>query len=135
MIKLHVLSKADKTALTKHFAPGPNDLEKEPYPLVKRLASIEETVGTIDDFYAALCDHATQGHCLFKGKLDHALHNESRAGHTNPDEPTQWLVLDNDGLHDLEPTALLALLGLADVDHIVSYSALALPGLARQVMP
>lgn len=44
-------------------------------------------------------------------------------------------MLDNDGLHDLEPSELLTLLGLADVDHIVPYSALALPGLARQVTP
>jgi hypothetical protein len=127
MMKLHFLSAADASytavALTKRFTQGPNGLEKEPYPLVKRVSSIEETVGTIDDFYTALCAHAAQGHCLLKGKLDRALRNESRAGHTDADEPTQWLVLDNDGLHDMEPSELLTQLGLADVHHIVQYSA------------
>jgi hypothetical protein len=89
MMKLHFLSAADNAALTKRFAQGSNGLEKAPYPLVRRLSSIEETVGTIEDFYTVLCDQAAQGHCLLKGKLDRALRNESRAGHTNPDEPTQ----------------------------------------------
>ena len=32
-------------------------------------------------------------------------------------------MLDNDNLHDLEPQALMDLLGLGDVDYIVQYSA------------
>jgi hypothetical protein len=67
--------------------------------------------------------NAAQGHCLLKGRLDRALVNESRAGYTDADAPIHWLVLDNDGLRDLAPAALLALLGLADVDHIVQFSA------------
>ena len=78
---------------------------------------------TIDEFYQALVSHSSSGHCLLKGLLDEPLTRKRRKGHTDRGAPTRWIVLDNDHLHDLEPQALLNLIGFNDVDHIVQYSA------------
>jgi hypothetical protein len=77
----------------------------------------------IEDFYVNLGAHAQNNHCLLKGTLDRALKDESRADHTSSHIPTEWMVLDNDNLHDLEPQALMDLLDLGDVDYIVQYSS------------
>jgi hypothetical protein len=121
MTKLHFLAAADGTQLTKRFRISGEELTKESYPQVATFNSHEADVETIDDFYVALVAHANNGYCLLKGQLDRPLVDESRAGHTHSDEPTAWLVLDNDFLHDLEPQQLMNLLGLGDVDHIVQY--------------
>ena len=123
MTTIHFLQAADGTRLTKSFRRTEKGLEKDPYPQVYAFNSFEHEVETIEDFLVHLAAHAEHGHCLLKGKFDRQLKNESRAGHTNSDEPTDWLVLDNDNLHDLEPQQLMDLLGMGDVDHIIQYSA------------
>ena len=123
MTTIHFLSAADGTRLTKRFHMTEDGLGKDPYPQVATFTSGEVEVDNIEDFLVQLAAHAQNGYCLLKGQLDRQLKNESRAGHTNRDTPTDWLVLDNDNLHDLEPQALMDLLGLGEVDYIVQYSA------------
>jgi hypothetical protein len=124
MRTIHFLQAADGTRLTKHFKlTEEGTLQKEPYPQVYAFNSDEVEAETIGDLFAQLVAHADHGQCLLKGKLDRPLKNESRAGHTNSDDATDWLVLDNDNLHDVEPQQLMDLLGLGDVDYIIQYSA------------
>lgn len=122
-MKLHYLSAADSQPLTKRFDIDQGCLAAQPYPMVSRINSHTVDVESIEEFHAALTEQAEKGRCLLKGQLDRPLQAESRAGHTRSDEPTEWLVLDNDLLHDLEPQQLMAMLGLGEVDYIVQYSA------------
>ncbi len=121
--QIHFLSAADGTGLTKRFDLQDGQLVKHPYPQVAAFTSHAVEVETVEDLFVQLMAHGDAGHCVLKGQLDRALKNESRADHTNSDTTTEWMVLDNDHLHDLEPQALMDLLGLGDVDHIVQYSA------------
>ena len=123
MTKLHFLSSPNNEPLTKRFTMTDDRLEKHAYPQVAAFVSHEVEADTIEDFFAAMVAHANAGHCLLKGQLDRSLKNESRAGHTDSSTPTEWIVLDNDNLHDLKPQQLMGLLGLGDVDYILQYSA------------
>lgn len=124
MTKLFFLEASNGVPLTKSFSKNINgDLVKEPYPMVKNFISHETTINNIKNFYNEIVEHSKLGHCLLKGKLDEPLMNESRAGHTNPHDKSNWLVIDNDHLHDIEPQALLNILNLGDVDYIIQYSA------------
>ena len=122
-MQLHFLSASDGIPLTKRFHLSAEELQKDSYPHVGLFNSHEASADTIEDFLVALAAHATVGHCLLKGQLDQPLKNARRAGHTNADSPTEWMVLDNDHLHHLAPQQLMDLLGLGDVDYIVQYSA------------
>ncbi len=123
MNTIHFLAAADGTPLTKSFDIEEGQLVKQSYPQVATFNSFTVDVSDIEDFYTYVTMHASYGHCLLKGQLDRELNSDSRAGHTHPSMATQWMVLDNDHLHDVEPQALMELLGLSDVDYIVQYSA------------
>ena len=85
--------------LTKRFWLNENgQLEKDPYPFVKKFASHEENVTTLEEFEAALKDHASLNRCLIKGELSKRLLWESRAGTTQPLTLTEWMVIDLDDL-------------------------------------
>ena len=83
----------------------------------------------IDEFERAVNKHADLGHCLLKGNLDGSLFNESRAGHTNSDEPTQYAVLDIDGV-SITPDELMRALGFENKDYFYQYSSSS--GIIRQ---
>lgn len=124
MSTIHFLEASSGLPLTKSFSKNDKgEIEKTSYPMVRRMNSHVEQIETIEDLFEVTKDHAAKGHCLLKGQLDRPLTNESRAGHTNPDGSTDLLVLDNDYLPDLEPQALLDLIGLGDVDYVLQYSA------------
>lgn len=120
MLKLQFLEAS--VPLTKTFKNDNGKLIKTPYPMVKKFTSHEEMVSSSEEFRDKLIKHAALGHCLLKGGLNRALINESRAGHTSPDAPTEWIVLDVDGL-PYSPEELLDLTGCGDVDYIVQHSA------------
>ncbi len=118
------LTAADGTPLTKAYqlVTG-GKLESSCYPMVKNLTSYNEEVHSIEQLHKSLLQHANHGHCLLKGSLDRQLLKASRAGHTNPTEPTELLVIDNDHAHDIAPQQLTDLLGLGDVDYVIQHSA------------
>lgn len=126
MFPLTFLYAADGTPLTKSFSRPQKSqpIQKSSYPMVKRFTSSTENIATLDQFYKALQRHAKRSACLLKGQLDAPLDNESRAGHTDPSSPTQWLCLDFDAVGDVKSaTEALALVGISGVNHIVQYSA------------
>lgn len=72
----------------------------KPYPFVSNFTSHETNIANITDLYQALKTHADKGNCLLKGTVTNPLHNESRAGSTNPHAPTRLVVLDIDRCSD-----------------------------------
>lgn len=124
--------------LTKTFSVVDGEVHKTPYPMTWEFTSYEEDVQDLDDLLHIIKKHATAGHCLIKGLLKRPLVRESRAGSTDTNTPTEWLVLDLDGLPEevevktpsgrsitapLTVDLLLEELGLADISYILQWSA------------
>jgi len=118
---------------TIQMLPG-GTLDTAPYPNVYAVTSYEEDCPDITSLFNAITHHASLGNCLLKGQLSKPLVDESRAGTTNPAEPTEWLCLDIDGLPStysigagltatITPDTLLDTLGMGNVSHILQWSA------------
>ena len=124
--------------LTKTYTKKGTELIKSPYPMTWEFTSHKETVTTLKDLERVLVAHASQGHCVLKGLIARDLVCESRAGSTNSNDTTEWMVLDLDGLPEhvdvtttdkqLVSTQMsipffMDALGLGDVSYIVQWSA------------
>lgn len=120
--------------LTKTYSKAPNGtITKSPYPLVWEFTSYTEPCKNLAQLEYLLLDNASRGRCVLKGGIARPLVNESRAGSTDTNSTTEWLVLDLDGLPDRvdingTPTPLtidvfLAEMGLSDISYIVQWSA------------
>lgn len=110
--------------LTKRYTLRQNGLiESDSYPHVSDFTSHTAACNTLDLFKSELISHAKAGHCLLKGQLTKPLVAESRAGSTDANTPTNFMVLDVDGLPDHTPETVMHTLGLSDVSYIVQYSS------------
>ena len=110
--------------LTKTYTKTPAGVSKTPYPLVWEFTSHDERFNNLPQLEALLKKHAALGHCALKGTIARPLVKESRAGSTNTNDPTDWIVLDLDGLPDtITIDQFLAELGLSDTSYIVQWSA------------
>lgn len=122
MIKTTYLQAA--VPLTKTFTMEGGELKKSSHPRIIDVTSHFEEFETIEEFYEQLKIHAAQGHSFLKGNVNRPLQAESRAGTTNPTDPTSVLLLDIDGLRGAARVVdLLRALGLDDVDHIIQFSS------------
>jgi hypothetical protein len=98
---------------------------------VWEFTSHKETPTTLAQFEQLLKSHAAQGHCLLKGSIQRPLLKESRAGSTDSNSPTDWIVLDLDGLPETMPNSAITLtvdlfleaLGLKDISYVIQWSA------------
>jgi len=96
-MRVNFLGASDDTPLSKTYQEiAPGTFAEESYPNVSKFNSIYRDVTTLREFYEFIVACAKEKMCLVKGVLDQALLNESRAGHTDPSAPTQWLCLDVD---------------------------------------
>lgn len=126
------------TPLTKSYTKTSAGITKTPYPMTWEFTSIAETFTSLQQFEALLKTHAAQDHCLLKGSIARPLVKESRAGSTDSNSTTEWLVLDLDGLPDtidlVSPSGnvqtvpmtidlFLDEMGLKDVSYVVQWSA------------
>lgn len=124
--------------LTKTYSKTSVGITKTPYPFNWEFTSHEEHFTTLVQLEALLKKHAALGHCALKGVIERPLVKESRAGSTDTNSTTEWLVLDLDGLPDtIEVTTpsgqtktmpltidlFLDEMGLADISYIVQWSA------------
>jgi hypothetical protein len=113
-----------KVALTKTFTRRMNGaIDADSYPHVMDFTSKSHSVSNPLAFQNVLLLHARLGDCLLKGTLTKPLVNQSRAGSTDPFTPTEYLVLDVDGLLDHTVDQLLTKLGLQDHTYIIQYSS------------
>jgi hypothetical protein len=119
------------TPLTKSFTKKNSELLKTPYPFVWEFTSHKETCLSLAHLDVLLRKHAALGHCLLKGSIQRDLVKESRAGSTNTNAETNFVVLDLDGLPEMMPDSVVALtvdlfleaLGLKDISYLIQWSA------------
>jgi hypothetical protein len=137
-MQLTFLAASDGTRMAKRFARSSGTIVATPYPHVRRFWSFARHAADLDQLHALLVTHGEAGHCLLKGQLDRPLHHESRAGRTDPNAPTDMLVLDLDfdqGFEDID--AFLGAIGLAGVGYALHHSSsagiTAQPGLRAHV--
>ena len=97
-MQISFLSASDHTPLTKRFALENGSLTKTSYPMVRNFSSTTYDIDTIQQFYDKTIEHAEQGDCLLKGKLNRVLSSESRAGSTSSIDSTQWVLFDLDNI-------------------------------------
>jgi Family of unknown function (DUF5906) len=120
--------------LTKTYSKTGGVITKTPYPFMFEFTSHRETFKTIQQLESLLKSHSALGHCALKGLTARPLVNESRAGSTDTNATTDWLVLDLDGLPEVTTTSaggtapitvdlFLSAMGLSDIDYIVQWSA------------
>lgn len=112
--------------ITKEYRADAFGVQEIPYPMIKEFHSDRRPVPDIDTFFAEVQRAADQQGVLLKGLLDRPLNNESRAGHTNPHSPTQWICLDFDFSEGFESVdhALNALdPALSNVSYVFQHSA------------
>lgn len=121
---MHVFFLEAAVGLTKRFAVS-NDgtLVKSPYPHVQNFTSHLADVADLEQFGTKIIEHGDRGHCLLKGLLSRELHNESRAGATEPLGSTQWACWDLDRADYPDVSSLLDDLGVSHADWIEQYSA------------
>ncbi|HIG43930.1 MAG TPA: hypothetical protein EYQ14_25870 [Gammaproteobacteria bacterium] len=123
-MKLHYLE-AKNARPAKKFSVGKNNrLEVTSYPNIKDFTSYEETVENPAEFYESLKRNSLLGtRVLLKGLLDRPLEDESRAGHVNRTQRTEWLVLDVDGTTETDISKIVALVGLEKFSYVIQYSS------------
>lgn len=124
--------------LTKAYTRNAQGLTKTPYPFMWEFTTHRETFNTLPQLELLLKNHAALGHCALKGKVSRPLVCESRAGSTNSNDATEWLVLDLDGLPEtvdlstpgkqsvstvMTVDLFLTEMGLGDYSYIVQWSA------------
>ena len=124
--------------LTKSYAKTSQGITKTPYPFCWEFTSHRETFNTLPQLEALLKNHAALGHCALKGSIARPLVRESRAGSTDSNGTTEWLVLDLDGLPETVDLStpgkqavtapmtidlFLGEMGLGDYSYVVQWSA------------
>ena len=112
--------------ITKEYHADAFGVQEIPYPMIRDFHSDRRPAHTIEDFFAEIQRAADQQGVLLKGLLDRPLNNESRAGHTNPHSPTQWLCLDfdfSDGFESIEHALSAIDPALSTVSYIFQHSA------------
>jgi hypothetical protein len=111
--------------LTKSFAKqADGTITKSSYPSVYEVTSIEEHCPDLRSMEALLKKHAALGNCLVKGNPTRPLTAESRAGTTDSNGATDWIVLDVDGIPGCATVEdFLRALNMDNVSYVVQYSA------------
>lgn len=116
---------ADKPIVKRYeITPNTGELVKHPYPFVYEVTSYQETCTNLHDLFQHIQKYAKQGDCMVKGKLGRQLVTESRKGTTNPEELTEWICLDLDGIEGYQSVDhFLSDIGCAETDYILQWSS------------
>lgn len=116
---------ADKPIVKSYeLHPDTGELIKHPYPFVYEVTSTKVPVANLTDMHAAIMKHSKNGDCMVKGLLGRDLVSESRKGTTNPEEFTEWICLDLDGISGYNSVDhFLHDIGIQNVDYILQWSS------------
>lgn len=110
--------------LTKEYEQrADGSISKNSYPNVYEVTSLKEKNANLAEFASLLQHHAKLGHCLVKGELSRPLTSESRAGTTDPNAATWWILFDLDGVSFKSPDEFMHAIGYPNVSYVVQYSA------------
>lgn len=122
-MKVFFLS-ADKPIIKSYSLNSAQELIKFSYPFVYEVTSHEENPKGLLELSNLMQRYAKQGYCMVKGNLARPLVSESRAGATDPDQKTDWICLDLDGIDNYQTVDLfLDDIGCGDTDYIVQWSS------------
>lgn len=72
------------------------------YPGVTNFTSTIEEITTPKEFSSALQNHASKGHCLLTNSLTRPIVGESRRKLSDKEELRQWILLDIDGIENID---------------------------------
>ena len=115
---------ADRPIVKSYCLNTQGELSKKSYPFVYEVTSHEEKPANLQDLSVLIQKYAKSGSCMLKGTLQRPLVSESRKGSTNPDEKTDWICLDLDGVDNYANiNAFLDEIGCGNTDHIVQWSS------------
>ena len=116
---------ADKPIVKRYEVdPTTGEIVKHPYPFVYEVTSYQEPCNNLHDLFQHIQKYAKQGNCMVKGKLGRQLVTESRKGTTNPEELTEWICLDLDGIEGYQSVDhFLSDIGCAETDYILQWSS------------
>ena len=116
---------ADRSIVKRYeITPNTGELIKHPYPFVYEVTSYQETCNNLHDLFQHIQKYSKQGNCMVKGKLGRQLVTESRKGTTNPEELTEWICLDLDGVEGYQSVDhFLSDIGCAETDYILQWSS------------
>ncbi len=104
--------------------PTTGEIIKHPYPFVYEVTSTKERCTSLLDLTNLIAQYAAQGDCMVKGVLGRDLVCESRKGATNPEELTEWICLDLDGIEGYQSVDhFLTDIGATDVDYVLQWSS------------
>lgn len=104
--------------------PTTGEIIKHPYPFVYEVTSTKERCTSLLDLTNLIAQYAAQGDCMVKGVLGRDLVCESRKGTTNPEELTEWICLDLDGIEGYQSVDhFLTDIGATDVDYVLQWSS------------
>lgn len=122
-MKIYSLA-ADKPIVKSYSLNEDDVLVKSSYPFIYEVTSTEHDCDNIEAFEHIIQKSALAQHCLLKGVLSTSLLHQSRAGATDPDDLTEWICLDLDGVSGFAtPDDFLAATGLGDVDYVLQWSS------------
>ena len=115
---------ADKPINKAYELDNAGKLIKHSYPFVYDVTSYEENPNTLNDLCTLMNRYAKSGRCMVKGELSRPLLVESRKGTTNPEQKTDWICLDLDGIEGYQTVDLfLEDIGCGDTDYILQWSS------------
>lgn len=115
---------ADKPIVKSYELDNTGSLVKHSYPFVYEVTSHEEHPKNLSELCTLMQRYAKQGRCLLKGKLARPLVSESRKGSTDPDDKTDWICLDLDGIEGYQTVDLfLEAIGCGDTEYVVQWSS------------
>jgi hypothetical protein len=109
-----------RVPLRKRF----DETGKHSYPSAFHFTSYQMSMDSLKELHYVMERQAAAGNCLLKGNVTRELKNESRAGATNSDEPTQLICLDADGLTGVSDVEkFLTLLNLQGYSYVLQWSS------------
>lgn len=115
---------ADKPIVKRYELDSQGNIVKHPYPFVYDVTSHHEQPTGLSDLCTLMQKYAQQGATMIKGRLARPLIVESRKGSTDPDDKTDWICLDLDGVENYQTVdQFLQDIGCQDVDYIVQWSS------------
>ena len=125
-MRFDFLKAAGNVAVSKEFTKTPDGYETKPYPFIKNFDSFSESADTIEELFTLVENHSKLGHTAIKGLLSGPLSNQSRAGKTVAESPTNWIMLDldfEDGFKSIDEFLAALSPELVDVSYIFQDSS------------
>lgn len=96
MLTVDFLEASDGTPLTKTFRKQDGHVTTDPYPFVRNFTSHRAHCEDLGALYEQLKTRAARNQCMLKGLLKEQIINDSRAGLTNAEAFTNYVLLDLD---------------------------------------